>query len=1386
MRSSTRVIAILVLCAPLLIWQSGPDSAAEAPAPKGTAPANPEKWADPNLKVTSGLELWLDVKRLNAARKASQKPDFAPGQKVDVWLDASGNGRNLEQKELKHQPVFFSADKYTAVRFEGSGQRLSRLGDPLEFKQVTVFVVTAPFASPFGSRGFFSMNAKGVSDFFNGLAMNTAPTDPKRCRNINVAGAGMETKNLLTDPFDLATLKHLCITSVPGDEGTKLYVNGKLQGKLKRKDSSIRADQINLGARFMNLGLPPEFKEFLNGDIVEFLVYNRALDDAERVDVETYLKKKHGDGAVPLPPVVGKPRVRVDNPPPVQVFLPGFSVRRLPVELSNINNMQYRNDGKLVALAYDGNAYLLSDTDGDGLEDKAELFWDNKGSIQSPIGMALTPPGYKLGNGLFIACKGKLSLVVDTDGDNVADKEIVVAKGWPGILHNVDALGVAYDAKDGSIYFGLGTTAYTNAYLTDKEGKAKYSLENERGTILRVAPDFKSREIVCTGIRFPVSLAFNKTGDLFCSDQEGATWLSNGNPFDELLYIEKGRHYGFPPRHPRHLPKVIDEPSVFDYAPQHQSTCGLKFDEPVNGGPVFGPPAWQSDALMAGYSRGKLYRTQLVKTPAGYVARNHLLASLNMLTVDSCVSPKGDLVVAVHSGGPDWGSGPTGKGKLYKIAYTGQDLAQPVLAWPQGPQEVRIAFDRPIAADHLKNLVGRTSIEYGRYVSAGDRFEHLAPGYQAVADQADTPRWELPVLGAQMTPDRRTLILSTGLHPEAAGYALTLPGLGRPEKSEAKKDELPQLPVTDLAYDLTGAEAAWQPKSGGSPWTGWLPHLDLTVSRKFTAGSANHDDLWTRVKEPGKLTLRCKLDLWNILRPSVQPGSTIDYEWPEEKVTLAFRAKSAIEVKVAGKAATAAVDKDGAHIVNVTLDPKRDAPIPLEVVLETGAGDLDLSLSYHTNEDQRPRALSLLRTYVPWAELKKQVTKIAQRDIPELKGGNWSRGRKLYFGEQAGCFKCHNFGGQGGAIGPELSNLPQRDYHSVLRDVTEPSFAINPDYITRILELRDGRVLTGTIRTEGEVLHVADNQGKVTIVNRKDVEEMKSSPLSTMPEGLPKQLGPEKIRDLLTFLLTDPPRMTDYGKGTPPAPRSMKEVKAVLAGAPEPAPKTRPIHVVLVAGRKDHGPGEHDYPAWVKTWPRLLSLAEDMKVTTAMEWPEADDLKSADVLVFYQQGKWTPERAKDIDAVLARGCGLVYIHYAVDGGTDAPGFAQRIGLAWKGGASRFRHGPLDLGFETGARHPIGRNFAKVHFHDESYWQLVGDPKKIDLLASGMEDGKPQPLFWTLEPDKGRVFVSIPGHFSWTFDDPLFRVLLLRAIAWTAREPVDRFNDLATVGARVVE
>jgi putative heme-binding domain-containing protein len=1333
--------------------------------------------------VTAGLELWLD-----AAKQPAPRPN---GAAIDTWPDGSGKGRHLRQPLPAAQPRRVQIGDSWLVRFDGQDDHLRCTGLNQSLTAGTVFIVAAPHSNTGDFRAFFAANAPGQRDYETGFTIDMGAGLGLQFDSLNCEGRGFGgAQNLLPTPYPFGTL-HIIETVInPDRQAVQLILDGRPAGDRLFTPATLRLDELTVGARYYTNGPgPQQVRGFLQGDIAEVLLYNRVLTAAESKTVRKYLDDKHArlKAALPatlkLPTAAGQPLVRVPDPPPVQMLVPGFTVRQLPVDLTNINNVHYRADGKLYALAYNGNIYLLSDTDGDGLEDKAELFWEAKGRLRGPIGMAVTPPGCKHGNGVFVPSHGKLSLIVDTDGDDRADKEIIVAQGWQELPLVVDALGVALD-KDGSVYFGLGTPDFFNPYQVDKQGRSHYDVKGEHGTVQKVSPDFRRRETICTGVRFTVALAFNRQGDLFATDQEGATWLANGNPFDELLHIQPGRHYGFPPRHPRHLPNVIDEPSVFDYGPQHQSTCGLNFNEPVNGGPTFGPTNWAGDALITGESRGKLFRTKLVKTSAGYVAQNHLFARPNMLTIDACVSPQGDLVVTTHSGPPDWGTGPTGKGKLYKIHFSDRQIPQPALIWSSGPQEVRIAFDRPLDPQQLKSLASQTKITYGKYVQAADRFEVLRPPYGVVQMQLGTPRFDLPVYGALVTNDRRTLILTTAPQRAAVPYAVMLPGLGRPALTETKKGTLPQQPQIDLDYSLHGVLARWQPTAGDA-WSGWLPHPDLAVSRLFTAGSADHDGLWRILHGPGTLTMRTRLNLTDMLRPAVQAGAHIDYEWPAEKATLTISASAPFTLK-AGSSLAAKPAGEGRFTAAFTVNPKPNEPVPMEIVLSPTQGVPALEVSFHTVEDSRPRALPLARFLLPWAELADPaVEAVVRRDLPELKGGSWARGRKVFFSEPAGCFKCHTIQGQGGSIGPDLSNLIHRDYASVLRDITDPSFAINPDYITYTVTLKDGRLLTGALRAEADRLMIGDEKGQVTTVKKSDIEELAPAAKSIMPEGLPKLLGPERMTDLLTFLLTEGPRMPRDASQPPPPARTRAEVQAVLVGGPNPPLKTRPLHVVLVAGPKDHGPGEHDYPAWQKAWAELLAAAENTKLTTAWEWPKPEDLQTADVLVFYQHGSWTLERARAIDAFLARGGGLVYVHWAVDGGPGGPDFARRIGLAARGGVG-FRHGPLDLDFTPGANHPIARNFTKVHFHDESYWKMVGDPERVKLLATSVEEGEPRPQFWTLEPSKGRVVVSIPGHYSWTFDDPLFRILLLRSIAWAARQPVDRFNDIVSLGARVAE
>jgi len=65
-----------------------------------------------------------------------------------------------------------------------------------------------------------------------------------------------------------------------------------------------------------------------------------------------------------------------------------------------------------------------------------------------------------------------------------------------------------------------------------------------------------------------------------------------------------------------------------------------------------------------------------------------------------------------------------------------------------------------------------------------------------------------------------------------------------------------------------------------------------------------------------------------------------------------------------------------------------------------------------------------------------------------------------------------------------------------------------------------------------------------------------------------------------------------------------------------------------------------------------------------------------------------------------------------------------------------------------------------------------------------EDGALRPQIWTRTVGRGRVVVALPGHYTWTFDDPIFRLLAFRGICWAAGQPEDRLNELVTIGARI--
>jgi type 1 glutamine amidotransferase len=260
-------------------------------------------------------------------------------------------------------------------------------------------------------------------------------------------------------------------------------------------------------------------------------------------------------------------------------------------------------------------------------------------------------------------------------------------------------------------------------------------------------------------------------------------------------------------------------------------------------------------------------------------------------------------------------------------------------------------------------------------------------------------------------------------------------------------------------------------------------------------------------------------------------------------------------------------------------------------------------------------------------------------------------------------------------------------------------------------------------------------------------------------------------------------------KPSPPL-RTRAEVQAVLSKSRSTDERAmRQLkRIVLVATVKDHGPGEHDYPAWQKDWLKLLGQAQGVSVSNAWKWPAPQQFDHADVLVFYYWNHdWTSDAYKQLDAFLARGGGVVLLHSSCIADKEPETLAERIGLSAQPKRSKYRHGELDLKFVTPSDHPLTAALPRtIHFLDETYWPLIGDTNKVEVIATAQEEGKDWPMVWTFTKGKGRVFGTVLGHYSTTFDDPFFRILVLRGIAWAAREPASRWEKLATVNARLKE
>jgi putative heme-binding domain-containing protein len=133
--------------------------------------------------------------------------------------------------------------------------------------------------------------------------------------------------------------------------------------------------------------------------------------------------------------------------------------------------------------------------------------------------------------------------------------------------------------------------------------------------------------------------------------------------------------------------------------------------------------------------------------------------------------------------------------------------------------------------------------------------------------------------------------------------------------------------------------------------------------------------------------------------------------------------------------------------------------------------------------------------------------------------GDAANGEKVF---QRICAQCHKIHGQGNDVGPEITHNGRASFDQLLSNVFDPNLVIGAGYRAVVVVTNQGRVLTGLLAEDNPQRVVLKIQGgKIETVPRSDIDTVRISNISLMPEQIENQMKPEEIVDLFTFLSYD-------------------------------------------------------------------------------------------------------------------------------------------------------------------------------------------------------------------------------------------------------------------------
>ena len=702
----------------------------------------------------------------------------------------------------------------------------------------------------------------------------------------------------------------------------------------------------------------------------------------------------------------------------------------------------------------------------------------------------------------------------DTDGDDQFDEVKLLRKIDGGGEHGPHAILLAPDGK--SLYIVAGNqTKLTEMSssrvplhwsedhllprLWDGNGFMKGVLA-PGGWIARIDPDGKDWELICNGFRNEYDAAFNRNGDLFTFDAD-MEWDMNTPWYrpTRVCMVASGAEFGWRSgagKWPAYYPDSL--PAVVDIGPG--SPTGVTFGY----GAKF-PAKYQEALYICDWSYGKLYAVHLNPEGSAYrgEAEEFVTGSPLALT-DLVISPRdGAMYFAV--------GGRKTQSALYRVTYTGSQSTAVAKADNTGAREREIR--RKLESFH-GHKDPKAIEEAWPYLGNKDRFLRFAA--RIALEHQDVGLWRDKAL-AETDPEASINVL-IGLirssardqfhrKPSDPPVDPALPGrvVASLDRIAWKKLNEPQQLELLRAYSLAFVRLG---KPESELRERMIAKFDPVFPAKSRELNAELAQMLVYLEAPKAAT-----KLITMLAKAPTQEEQMDYARDLRVLKTGWTMDQRREyfnwfVKAGGF-------RGGASLGGFLRDIKADA---VSNLAETVRAELQPIIDLKPDKTLRFASLGERTVQREWT-----VEELDRLAAKKLKDRNFDRGREVF--GSVGCFACHRFANEGGAIGPDLTGVSGRfSVRDLIESIVDPSKEVSDQYAAIVIEKNDGTDVTGRIAnlSDNNIMVNANmyDPNDIVRVNRKDIKSIHPSKVSMMPTGLLNVLKEDEILDLMAFLLS--------------------------------------------------------------------------------------------------------------------------------------------------------------------------------------------------------------------------------------------------------------------------